>query len=133
LFDGDFITGFFEWLATRTLLDFILMTAFTVAIDLSRSLGKVIILGAQAIKRKFRPLRLDLVSKPKISILIPAHNEGASIKTTIQSVLENSYPNKEIIIIDDHSTDDTYEQALPFHKSGKIKLVKKIWRNRRQS
>ena len=101
------------------------MTAFTVAIDLSRSLGKVIVLGAQAIKRKFRPLRLDLVSKPKISILIPAHNEGVSIKTTIQSVLENSYQNKEIIVIDDHSTDDTYQQALPFHESGKIKLVKR--------
>jgi len=41
------------------------------------------------------------------------------------SILENQYPNKEIIVIDDYSTDDTYEQALPFQKRGLIKVVKR--------
>ncbi|MRN61594.1 MAG: glycosyltransferase, partial [Nitrosopumilales archaeon] len=57
--------------------------------------------------------------------LIAAHNESASITKTIKSALESTYWNKEIIIIDDHSTDDTYQQALPYSERGLIKLVKR--------
>ena len=121
----DFYNKFVDWLNALTLLNFFLIIIFTVALDIARNIGKVMILVAYGIKRRFKPLKLNLISKPKISILIPAHNESASIKKTIMSVLENTYPNKEIIIIDDHSIDDTYEQALPFYKSGQIKLVQR--------
>jgi glycosyltransferase involved in cell wall biosynthesis len=47
------------------------------------------------------------------------------VKKTILSALENPYQNKEIIIVDDHSTDDTYQQAPPFLGGGIIKLVKR--------
>jgi cellulose synthase/poly-beta-1,6-N-acetylglucosamine synthase-like glycosyltransferase len=65
------------------------------------------------------------VGNPKISLLIAAHNESSSITKTIKSALESTYSNKEIIIIDDHSTDDTYQQALPYSERGLIKLVKR--------
>lgn len=41
------------------------------------------------------------------SIIIPARNESASIEQCIQSILAQSYPLYEIIVVDDHSTDDT--------------------------
>lgn len=47
---------------------------------------------------------------PDISIIMPAHNEGAIIESTIKSVLDAEYSGKrEIIVINDGSTDQTAE------------------------
>lgn len=51
---------------------------------------------------------------PSLSILIPAYNEEKVLARTIETALEASYPNKEIIVIDDGSTDGTYQVALGF-------------------
>lgn len=45
--------------------------------------------------------------KPFVSIMIPAHNEDSVITTTVETVLKLDYPNFEIIVIDDRSTDNT--------------------------
>lgn len=44
---------------------------------------------------------------PLVSILIPAYNAQQWITETIQSALDQSWPRKEIIIVDDGSTDNT--------------------------
>lgn len=46
-------------------------------------------------------------SKSLISIIIPAYNRGGIISETLESVLSQSYPFWECIVVDDHSTDDT--------------------------
>jgi cellulose synthase/poly-beta-1,6-N-acetylglucosamine synthase-like glycosyltransferase len=50
---------------------------------------------------------------PRISVIIPAYNEGKNIIRTIKSVLKVDYPQKklEIIFVDDGSKDDTLKQA----------------------
>jgi hypothetical protein len=55
-------------------------------VDVSRYVGKTISLSKFKIKRHFRPLRFGTAStaKPKISLLIAAHNESASITKTIK-------------------------------------------------
>lgn len=45
---------------------------------------------------------------PLVSIIIPVHNRKDYVQTAIQSSLEQTYPNIEVIVIDDASTDDTY-------------------------
>ena len=45
----------------------------------------------------------------KLSVIIPCYNEKETIVDIVNSVLESSYKNKEIIIVDDYSTDGTRE------------------------
>lgn len=44
---------------------------------------------------------------PRVSILVPARNEASNIERCIRSLLEQDYPNFEIIVLDDASTDAT--------------------------
>ncbi len=49
---------------------------------------------------------------PMVSLVVPAFNEGLVIQAAIRSLFELDYPNYEIIVVDDGSTDDTYEKAM---------------------
>jgi glycosyltransferase involved in cell wall biosynthesis len=51
---------------------------------------------------------------PLVSILIPAHNAEAWIADTIESAIGQTWPRKEIIIVDDGSTDQTLAVARRF-------------------
>ncbi len=56
-------------------------------------------------------LRRPLVSLPddlpRVTVLIPAKDEGERVRICLQSVLAQDYPNFSIVTIDDRSTDDT--------------------------
>lgn len=61
--------------------------------------------------------------KPLVSVCIPAYNNAAYIKETIDSVLNQTYPNLELVICDDKSTDNTVE-VIEKIGDGRIKLYK---------
>jgi glycosyltransferase involved in cell wall biosynthesis len=60
--------------------------------------------------------------KPLVSILIPAFNAQEWIGETIESALGQSWPRKEIIIVDDGSTDATLAVARRY-ESAEVRVV----------
>jgi glycosyltransferase involved in cell wall biosynthesis len=52
--------------------------------------------------------------KPLVSILIPAYNAGPWIADTLRSALRQTWPRKEIIVVDDGSKDGTFAVAQKF-------------------
>lgn len=65
---------------------------------------------------------------PPISIIVPAYNEGKLIRNTLGSLLALDYPQFEIIMVDDGSTDDTERQVegyLGQHGNATVRLVSK--------
>jgi cellulose synthase/poly-beta-1,6-N-acetylglucosamine synthase-like glycosyltransferase len=65
-----------------------------------------------------------LATEPLVSIIVPARNEGKVIRDSIISLLETGYKNKQIIVIDDASTDNTYAIAKKFADKGQIALLR---------
>lgn len=51
----------------------------------------------------------DKNQQPLISIIIPMYNCAGTIEATIRSVLEQSYSNYELVLVDDESTDNTVD------------------------
>jgi chlorobactene glucosyltransferase len=49
-------------------------------------------------------------SAPLVSVCIPARNEETNIRRCVEAVLRQDYPNLEVIVLDDRSTDSTLTQ-----------------------
>ncbi|HTB85366.1 MAG TPA: glycosyltransferase family A protein [Candidatus Sulfotelmatobacter sp.] len=60
--------------------------------------------------------------KPLVSILIPAYNAERFISATLESVLAQTWPRTEIIVVDDGSRDGTLAAAKQFEARG-VKVV----------
>ena len=57
----------------------------------------------------------DKMSSPKVSIIIPGYNQADFLDETIQSVLKQTYPNIEVVIVNDASPDNTDEVVRQFN------------------
>ncbi|OLD05357.1 MAG: hypothetical protein AUJ07_01600 [Crenarchaeota archaeon 13_1_40CM_3_53_5] len=51
---------------------------------------------------------------PLISVIVPTFNSSENVRTCIESLRNQSYPNIEIIVVDNHSTDKTREIVQSF-------------------
>lgn len=55
--------------------------------------------------------------KPKVSILIPVYNRAKIILETLNSAIDQTYENIEVIVVDNKSTDNTFEVVKEFAES----------------
>ena len=61
---------------------------------------------------------------PTFSVVIPTYNRGAFIGATLESVLTQTYPHYEVIVVDDCSTDNTEQVIEPYVRNGKVRYLK---------
>ena len=57
--------------------------------------------------------------KPLVSIIIPTYNRAEFLPRAVQSALDQTYTNIEIIIVDDCSPDNTKEVVKAYQKKDK--------------
>jgi len=89
-------------------------------------------------KRELQKLnKIPLIqSKEKVSICIPARNEEAKIKNCLEGMLSQTYNNTEILVLDDNSTDKTWDiinemaSIYPQIKPIKGKPLKTGWKGK---
>lgn len=76
-------------------------------------------------KEKIHPKEKNDNYKPFVSIMIPAHNEDTVIASTIETVFNMDYPNYEVIVIDDRSSDNTANVIKNLEKEyeGRLKAL----------
>jgi len=60
---------------------------------------------------------------PLVSVIMPTYNYGHLIRTSVESVLSQSYPRVEAIVVDDGSTDATAEVLAPY--GDRIRLLQR--------
>jgi biofilm PGA synthesis N-glycosyltransferase PgaC len=62
---------------------------------------------------------------PMASVLIPAYCEEKVIVETLEWATAIDYPNYEVVVVDDASTDRTRELVRPFVEAGRVRLIAK--------
>ena len=51
-----------------------------------------------------------------VSVIIPTYNRADCLERLVKSVINSDYERKEIIVVDNNSTDNTYEVMMGFKK-----------------
>lgn len=67
----------------------------------------------------------DAEYHPSVSVVIPAWNEARVIGRTVTSVLAQSYPDFEVLVVDDGSTDDTADAARAATDDPRVRVIRK--------
>ncbi len=111
-------------------LEHFLTVAFWVAIILG--FIRIAIMAVMASMQKLRNnihqqvYNFPLAPPPAVSIIVPAYNEEINAVKTIEYLLQQDYPDFDIIFIDDGSKDKTYKIILDaFCENDKVKILTK--------
>jgi GT2 family glycosyltransferase len=70
--------------------------------------------GLSALKRVYSRVPLELTSSPRMSVVVCTYNGAATLRQTLEVLSLLDYPNYEVIVVDDGSTDDSAEIAGEF-------------------
>jgi len=62
------------------------------------------------------------MNTPFFTVIIPTYNRAEMLREAIQSVIDQTFPNFEVIVIDDHSTDHTKSVVASF-RDNRIKYI----------
>ena len=57
-----------------------------------------------------------------VSVIIPLYNRQATIQRAVDSVLNQSYSNIEVLVVDDGSTDQSIEMLEKYHNDNRVRI-----------
>ena len=113
------VSAFFIYLVEHLLYYFFFLAIFL-------SIGRLLILVILALIQKKRKGKSSHRETELVSVIIPAYNEELTVCKTISTLLNSTYKNIEIIVIDDGSKDNTYETLTrTFSENRQIKILTK--------
>ncbi|MBN1171710.1 MAG: glycosyltransferase family 2 protein [Micromonosporaceae bacterium] len=86
--------------------------------------------GASELLRSRRESRAETYQRllssellPRITVLVPAFNEATTIEQSLRALLTLSYPNLEIVVVDDGSTDETMPLLVKAFNLSQVHLM----------
>ena len=86
---------------------------FLVGIGLS--ICRILLMAVLAFKQKRKEALLPVsLAQPGVSIIVPAYNEEINAVRTVESLLQQDYPNLQIVFVDDGSKDSTFKTVTDF-------------------
>ena len=108
--------------------EYFIYSIFLIALFLTAF--RLLVIATLATKKHIRSKKskLELYQKSiyKVSVIVPCFNEEVNIVKTVEHLLDLSYQNKEIIIIDDGSTDKTLDNLITnFRTKLSVKIYSK--------
>lgn len=62
---------------------------------------------------------------PKVTVLVPAYNEEHTIALSLESILASDYPDFEVIVVNDGSTDATADAVRPWLSDPRLRYLEK--------
>ncbi len=77
-----------------------------------------------AFEKKPAHSRLKSTTNPLVSIIVPTFNRGHLIETTLQSILQQTFSDFELILLDDGSTDDTEDTITKYLADSRVRYRK---------
>ena len=100
---------------------------FIVAIILI--ISRLLLIGLLAIIQRYKEKKKKFVAvnyQPKVSVIVPAFNEEVNAIRTVNYLLKSSYPDLEVIFVDDGSKDDTFNIVnSAFKDNSRVRVLTK--------
>ncbi len=115
-----FIFDLYHWLR--------LAIAYVFVAGIGLVSARALIIGLLALVEKMRPAPTEHPEFcPRVSVLIPAFNEEDVIVETVRAALESNYPQSEVIMVDDGSTDRTSQHLQKnFAGDPRLRLYRQV-------
>lgn len=121
---SNFVLQIFDYVHALILVYFVSANAvYTVLMIIS--IYSVTLHSRLAARRGFADIATSPVTPP-VALIVPAHNEERVIVQTVMALLELEYPEKEIIVVDDGSTDETAERLIEAFELKKMDLIYRV-------
>jgi hypothetical protein len=73
--------------------------------------------------------RADIPNAPKVSVVMPVFNASDTVRVALESLLAQTWPNLEIVVVDDHSTDETSDIVRTMAREHQQILPVRLGRN----